>query len=66
MGLFFFEFFCLFVFSFSLMLSLSLSPLSPPKALTSSISRRTRSGSAPGRSILFSTGMISNPASKAK
>mmetsp|Transcript_16027 Transcript_16027/g.25876 ORF Transcript_16027/g.25876 Transcript_16027/m.25876 type:complete len:209 (-) Transcript_16027:557-1183(-) len=33
---------------------------------TSSISRFTRSGSAPGKSILFSTGMISSSASTAR
>ena len=33
---------------------------------TSSISRFTRSGSEPGRSILFSTGMISRSASRAR
>ena len=34
--------------------------------ITSSIWRKTSSGRAPGRSILFITGMISNPCSTAR
>ena len=34
--------------------------------ITCSICSLARSGSAPGRSILFSTGMISSPASEAR